>query len=144
MTSNKTTSVNMAADGDTCSFSPAGPFSLDDNDTLTINVGSGFPTGTKIDVVSFYSSQAKGDGTELGTWNRPDDPAAGPTTVVSNAVTVQQLGTGVKVTDIWGDASNDDDIYFGLTLEDGNGGSWNPDPELILKKKASGDLAAEA
>lgn len=143
---NLTTKVDKAASNDTCVFVPPGPFKLDANATLTVNVGINFPAGTAITMVTFYGKDngAKDPKNILGTWSLPD---ANPTTsvvVVPGAIMVgaTQGGGGVVVTDIWGSASDADDMYFGLTLTDGIK-SWYPDPELILKKSTQGFHAAE-
>ena len=125
---NATKTINLS--GGRAMLSPPGSVTLDYNNTLTISIGTGFPTGAEIARLQFYNvnNHQKG-GTLLGAWKRNANSNV-PTGVLAAA-----SGTGVVLTD--SDTTNaDEDYYYNVRVKDAAGQHWDADPELVLKKRA--------
>lgn len=124
--STQTTTITYVAPPGTCTFSPAGPFSLTEDGELQISF-SGFPSGSTLTQLTLSSVSP-------GTNSITFPPQAGTSGVFTITDNDKAPATGLVITieDIEKPSSNDS---YNLSLTGGNGsnGTWTADPEVINK-----------
>lgn len=109
-----------------CSFSPAGPFYLENGGELTISF-SGFPEGSTFTQLTLQGI------TSVGTVITYP-PQSGGTSIFSISSSGDQPPTELKITITDVEKPTSEDEYeLSLTGQTGSGGNWSADPEVINK-----------
>jgi len=110
------------------------PYVLAYHAKTTINVGSGFPSDSKISNITFFDNATvngrDAKGTEIGSWSRGE-----PTLQPSSDLNVTQNSNSIEVEDVT-TKTHDFKVWYSLQVSHGRD-NWFADPEMIVKERTT-------
>lgn len=122
--------ATIAWNGGDPSFTPAGPFQLEQNQTLTLELSTDFPDGSLIEQVTIRKGTS--GGALLGTWNRS------PVTIQDGGTDIYTIGSASLVIQDLEAVSLQSKYWFGAKVI-ANGTIYDVDPELINEPGQGGE-----